>query len=122
MARLTLLSPLAGWSAPLEEVPDAVFGQRMLGDGVAIDPTGNTLHAPCDGEIISVPASLHAIALRAPGGAEILVHVGIDTVGLDGKGFTPRVKKGDPVRAGDPLLEFDLAMIARTATSLMTPV
>ncbi len=122
MARFILLAPLAGWSAPLDEVPDAVFGQRMLGDGVAIDPTGSTLHAPCDGEIISVPASLHAVALRAPDGAEVLVHVGIDTVGLGGKGFSPRVKKGDRVRAGDPLLEFDLAELARTARSLITPV
>lgn len=122
MARLTLLAPLAGWSAPLEEVPDAVFGQRMLGDGVAIDPTGNTLYAPCDGEIISVPATRHAIALRAPNGAEILIHVGVDTVGLGGRGFVPRVKKGDQVRAGEPLLEFDLGLIARAATSLITPV
>ncbi len=122
MAPLTLLAPLAGWCTRLEEVPDAVFRQRMLGDGVAIDPTGNTVHAPCDGEIISLPATRHAIALRSPGGVEILVHVGIDTVGLGGKGFTPRVKKGDQVRAGDPLLEFDLGMIARAATSLITPI
>jgi phosphocarrier protein FPr/phosphocarrier protein len=122
MARLILLAPLAGWSAPLEEVPDAVFGQRMLGDGVAIDPTGSILHAPCDGEIISAPASLHAIALRASNGAEVLVHVGIETVGLGGRGFTSRVRKGDRVRAGDALLEIDLALLARTAKSLITPV
>jgi phosphocarrier protein FPr/phosphocarrier protein len=122
VGRLTLIAPIAGWCAPLEEVPDAVFSQRILGDGVAIDPTGSALHAPCDGEVISVPASGHAVALRAPGGAEILVHVGIDTVNLNGKGFQPRVKKGDIVRAGDLLLEFDLGMIAAAATSLITPL
>ena len=62
---LTLLAPLAGWSAPLDEAPDEVFAGRMLGDGVAIDPTGGTLHAPCDGEIVLLPASRHAVTLRA---------------------------------------------------------
>ena len=65
MANLTLVSPLRGWCAPLDETPDAVFAQRLLGDGVAIDPTDGVLHAPCDGEVISVAAASHAIALRA---------------------------------------------------------
>ena len=87
MANLTLVSPLRGWCAPLDETPDAVFAQRLLGDGVAIDPTSGVLHAPCDGEVISVAAARHAIALRAANGAEILLHVGIDTVTLVGEGF-----------------------------------
>ena len=85
--RLQLRSPLRGWCAPLDETPDAVFAQRMLGDGVAIDPTGDTLHAPCDGVVISVAPSKHAITIRAADGAEILMHVGIDTVALAGEGF-----------------------------------
>jgi phosphoenolpyruvate-protein phosphotransferase len=117
-----ILSPFAGWCAPLEEVPDAAFAQRMLGDGVAIDPTGNELRAPCDGEIISIAAARHALALRTADGAEILVHVGIDTVGLAGDGFEVRVRKGDRVRAGDLLLTFDLDRVSRKAPSLMTPV
>jgi multiphosphoryl transfer protein len=122
VARLTLLAPLAGWCAPLAEIPDAVFAQRMLGDGIAIDPLSNELRAPCDGEVISIAASRHAVALRSAEGAEILMHVGIDTVGLGGEGFELRVRKGDRVRAGDALLTFDLALIARKGLSLMTPV
>jgi phosphocarrier protein FPr/phosphocarrier protein len=117
-----ILTPFAGWCAPLDEVPDGAFAQRMLGDGVAVDPTSNELRAPCDGEIISIAAARHALALRATVGAEILIHVGIDTVGLAGEGFQLQVRNGDRVRAGDLLLTFDLDGIARKAPSLMTPV
>lgn len=122
MSKLILLAPLSGWSAPLDETPDTVFAQRMLGDGVAIDPTGNSLHAPCDGEIISVAVSRHAIALRAANGAEIVMHVGIDTVNLAGDGFKVHVMPGARVCAGDKLLSFDLRLLAARAKSLMTPV
>lgn len=122
MSKLILLAPLSGWSAPLDETPDAVFAQRMLGEGLAIDPTGDSLHAPCDGEIISVASSRHAIALRAANGAEILMHVGIDTVSLAGEGFKVHVMPGTQVRAGDKLLSFDLELLASRAKSLMTPV
>ncbi len=118
----TILAPFAGWCAPLDEVPDAAFAQRMLGDGVAVDPTGHELRAPCDGEVISIAAARHALALRATGGAEILIHVGVDTVALGGDGFQIHVRKGDRVRAGDLLLAFDLDRVARAAPSLMTPV
>ena len=119
---LTLHSPLRGWCAPLDETPDEVFAQRLMGDGVAIDPTGDTLHAPCDGEIISVAASRHAVALRADNGAEILLHVGIDTVGLNGRGFDALVSQGARVRQGQPLLKFDLDVLAAGAKSLITPM
>lgn len=119
---LTLHSPLRGWCAPLDETPDEVFAQRLLGDGVAIDPTGDTLHAPCDGEIVSVANSKHAVALRAENGAEILLHVGIDTVALHGQGFEALVQAGERVRRGQPLLKFDLDALARGAKSLITPI
>ena len=122
MSKLTLLAPLAGWSTPLEEAPDAVFAGRMLGDGLAIDPTGSTLYAPCDGELIAVPATRHAVTLRTPQGSEILLHVGIDTVGLAGEGFQMHVRQGQQVRAGDRLLSFDIDLLARRAKSLLTPV
>ena len=122
MSKLILLAPLAGWSTPLDEAPDAVFAGRMLGDGLAIDPTGSTLYAPCDGELIAVPASRHALTLRTPAGAEILLHVGIDTVGLAGEGFELHVRQGQQVRAGDRLLSFDIDLLARRAKSLLTPV
>jgi multiphosphoryl transfer protein len=118
----TILAPLAGWSTPLAEIPDAVFAQAMLGDGAAIDPLSGELVAPCDGEIISIATSRHAVALRAASGAEVLVHVGIDTVGLAGEGFELKVRKGDRVRAGDLLLRFDLDRVARRAPSMLTPV
>jgi multiphosphoryl transfer protein len=122
MSKLILVAPLAGWSTPLEEAPDAVFAGRMLGDGLAIDPVASTLYAPCDGELIAVPASRHAITLRTPEGAEILLHVGIDTVALAGEGFELYVRQGQRVRAGDRLLSFDIDLLARRAKSLLTPV
>ncbi len=118
----TILAPLAGWSTPLAEIPDAVFANAMLGDGAAVDPLESELRAPCDGELISIAASRHAVALRTDAGAEILVHLGIDTVGLAGEGFEMRVRKGDRVRAGDVLLRFDLDAVARRAPSMLTPV
>ena len=119
---VTLHAPLRGWCAPLDETPDEVFAQRLLGDGVAIDPTGDTLHAPCDGEVISVAASKHAVAVRAENGAEILMHVGIDTVALAGKGFEALVQQGARVKRGQPLLKFDLDVLAQGAKSLITPI
>jgi phosphoenolpyruvate-protein phosphotransferase len=117
-----ILAPFAGWSSSLAEIPDEVFARAMLGEGVALDPTSSELRAPCDGEVISIAAARHAIALRTPAGAEILVHVGVDTVALGGEGFTPRVRKGDRVHAGDLLLSFDLEALGRRARSLVTPV
>ena len=122
MANLTLVSPLRGWCAPLDETPDAVFAQRLLGDGVAIDPIEGVLYAPCDGEVISVAATGHAVALRAANGAEILLHVGIDTVALAGEGFHVHAAVGARVRSGEPLLHFDLDALARRAKSLITPI
>jgi phosphoenolpyruvate-protein phosphotransferase len=122
MSKVILVAPLAGWSTPLDEAPDAVFAGRMLGDGLAIDPTGSTLYAPCDGELIAVPSSRHAITLRTPEGAEILLHVGIDTVALGGEGFELHVQQGQRVRAGERLLSFDIDLLACRAKSLLTPV
>jgi phosphoenolpyruvate-protein phosphotransferase len=120
--RLVLLSPLSGWSTSLDEVPDPVFAGRMLGEGLAVDPTDGTLHAPCDGQIIALPDSRHAVTLRTAGGAEILMHIGIDTVGLAGQGFEAHVSVGRTVAAGETLITFDLDLIARRAKSLLTPI
>lgn len=120
--KLTLLSPLEGWLAPLTEVPDAVFADKMLGEGVAIDPTSGELCAPCDGEVIAVAKTRHAVTICAANGAEILVHVGIDTVALQGDGFDVLVTEGARVTSGQLLLRFDLDRVLRGAKSLMTPV
>ncbi|WP_294331637.1 phosphoenolpyruvate--protein phosphotransferase [uncultured Sphingomonas sp.] len=113
---------MAGWLMPLEDVPDPVFAQRMLGDGVAIDPTEGCLYAPCDGEVTVLQPTGHAITLRAGDGVELLMHIGIDTVQLAGAGFDPQVKVGDRVRAGDVLIRFDLDAVVCGAPSVTTPV
>lgn len=122
MPTTILRAPLGGWAATLDEVPDEVFAQRMLGDGIAIDPTTSELLAPCDGEVISVAATRHAVAVRAASGAEILMHVGIDTVALQGEGFEAHVRPGDRVCTGQRLLSFDLDLLARRTRSVLTPM
>lgn len=122
MTSLALGAPLAGWCLPLAQVPDPVFAQRMAGDGVAIDPTGGTVHAPCAGVIVPMKGAKHAVTVRSEGGIDILVHVGIDTVALGGDGFAMRAAAGQRVAAGDVLIEFDLDRVARRAPSLVTPV
>ncbi|HEY1562591.1 MAG TPA: phosphoenolpyruvate--protein phosphotransferase [Caulobacteraceae bacterium] len=122
MADLTIVSPMRGWAAPLDEVDDPVFSGRMLGDGVAVDPTGPELRAPCDAEVLSIHHAGHAISLKAANGAEILIHVGLETVALGGKGFKRHVRDGDEVKQGDLLLTIDLDQVAALAKSLITPV
>lgn len=121
-AEFVLQAPLDGWAAPLSEVPDPVFAEAMLGDGVAIDPTGSTLRAPCDGVVISIHASRHAISLRAEGGVELLMHIGLETVTLKGEGFEVHVAEGQAVRAGEPLISFDMGVLAARAKSMITPI
>src|SRR5277367_4290282 len=116
------MAPLTGWCASLDEVPDQVFAGRMLGDGLAIDPTSGVVIAPCAGEIITLPASAHAVSIRTAQGIDVLIHIGIDTVELRGRGFEPLVPPGAMVRAGDELIRFDLDIVARGAKSLMTPI
>src|ERR1700748_1915662 len=99
MPQIRVFSPLSGQIWPLERIPDPVFAQKMVGDGLSIDPVDATLVAPCDGELVSLHAAGHAITLRSPEGAEILLHIGIDTVALKGEGFRPCVSIGQKVRA-----------------------
>ena len=122
MTALNIIAPFDGWCAPLDEVPDPVFAGRLLGDGLAIDPTSGIVTAPCDGEIITLPASGHAVSIRSLHDVDVLIHIGIDTVQLGGRGFDPRVKPGARVEAGAELIRFDLDVVARGAKSLMTPI
>ena len=122
MQTFTITVPLAGWVTPLSEVPDPVFSERMLGDGVAIDPTGNTLFAPCDAEVLTVNEARHALSLRCDSGAELILHLGIDTVALGGDGIEALVKAGDWVRTGDPLLKFDVDFLVQRAPAVVTPI
>jgi phosphocarrier protein FPr/phosphocarrier protein len=122
MTAIVLHAPFAGWAAALDEVPDAVFAERMMGEGLAIDPLEGALIAPCDAEVISVPASRHAITLRLANGAELLIHIGLETVALGGEGFTAYVAAGQRVAKGDLLISFDLDLVARAARSLISPI
>src|SRR5688572_1085324 len=122
LSHLKIVSPLSGQVWPLERVPDPVFAQKMVGDGLSIDPTDALLLAACDGEVVSVHAAGHAVTLRTPEGVEVLMHIGIDTVTLKGEGFRPRVKPGDKVQTGTPLIEFDLDFLATHAKSVLTQI
>jgi phosphoenolpyruvate-protein phosphotransferase len=122
MDAFTIAAPLAGWVTPLSGVPDPVFSEQMLGDGVAIDPTGDTLFAPCDAEVLTVNEARHALSLRCESGVEIIMHLGIDTVALGGEGIEALVKPGDRVTTGDPLLKFDLDLLVQHAPAVVTPI
>lgn len=110
----------SGTVVPIESVPDPVFAGRMMGDGIAIDPVVGVLYAPCDGQITQVHGSRHACILEASDGARLLLHIGIDTVLLKGEGFVARVAAGDTVRAGQTLIEFDIAILRRHQKPLVT--
>jgi len=115
-------SPLEGTVLPLADVPDPVFAKGTVGKGVGIDPTGDTVYAPASGTVIVAQATGHAFGLRLDDGIDLLIHVGIDTVQLGGKGFQVKVAKGDRVEAGTPLVTFDRAIIEEAGYSLVTPV
>eukprot|EP01030_Chromulinospumella_sphaerica_P019402 gene19402-19293_t len=117
---LELLAPLAGVLLPLDQVPDPVFSSRLIGDGVCIDPTSQTLCAPLAGVISNVQDSGHAVSVTDDHGVQVLMHIGLDTVNLAGKGFTRLVEEGQRVEAGQPLIEFDADFIALNARSLLT--
>lgn len=104
--------PVPGTVVPLETVPDVTFAAGYLGKGVGIRPAGQTVYAPFDGSVASVASTGHAMGLRGENGMDVLIHVGLDTVDLNGAGFTPLVKQGDAIRTGQPLLRFDRKTIA----------
>ncbi|WP_223703027.1 PTS sugar transporter subunit IIA [Sutcliffiella deserti] len=117
-----LVAPISGKVISLEEVPDPVFSEKMMGDGVAIEPTEGTVVSPVNGEIIQFSPTKHAIGIRSETGVEILIHVGLETVGMKGEGFEGLVKVGDKVTAGTRLLSFDVDLIKEKAQSIVTPL
>ena len=122
LKNVAISSPLQGEVMPLSQVPDEVFSSGMMGQGVAIMPTDNKVYAPFDGKVAMVTGSKHAIGLTADNGIELLIHVGLDTVQLNGAPFNYKVAEGDRFKAGDVLLEFDLAAIKRAGLSPITPI
>lgn len=115
-------SPIDGKAVNLKDVPDEVFSEKMMGDGLAIEPSTGTVRAPFDGEVATDFPTKHALGLINENGLEVLIHVGLDTVALKGEGFTLHVKTGDTFKKGDVLLEFDLKYIKENAKSDITPV
>ena len=121
--KMVVKAPMDGIVLPLEQLPDETFAAAILGPGCGIEPTGKTVYAPFDGTVEQVASTLHAVGLTSEDGMEILIHVGMDTVEMNGKGFKALVKVGDKVKAGTPLLKVDLDAIKAaghpTATAII---
>ncbi|ANZ55108.1 beta-glucoside-specific PTS transporter subunit IIABC [Lactobacillus helveticus] len=117
-----LVSPLNGDVKPLSEIKDEVFSSGAMGQGVAIEPSEGVLHAPADGKIALVFPTGHVVGINTTDGAEVLMHIGMDTVNLQGKGFKTLVQKGQEVKAGDPLVEFNIKEIKAAGYEVATPV
>lgn len=121
-ANKDIYSPIEGEAVELTEVPDQVFSEKMMGDGVAIKPTSGTVRAPFDGEVVTDFPTKHALGLTNEGGLELLVHFGLDTVNLKGEGFDLKVAAGDKIKKGDVLMEVELDYIRENAKSDITPI
>lgn len=119
---LNFVSPISGEILNIEDVPDQVFSQKMMGDGFAINPEEGKIVSPVNGKILNIFPTKHAIGIQADNGMEILIHIGIDTVKLQGEGFTAKVEEGDEVKQGQVLMEVDLDYVSEHAPSTITPI
>ena len=115
-------APLTGKAVPITEVPDPTFAEGMLGNGIAIEPADGKVYAPCDATVDMMFTTGHAVSLIADCGAELLIHVGLETVSLEGKPFTVHVANGDKVKKGQLLLEADLEAIKAAGLNTITPM
>ena len=119
---IQIFAPVSGLIVPIEDVPDVVFAEKIVGDGLAIRPTGNRMVAPCDGVVRKIFETNHAFSMESDTGVELFVHFGIDTVELKGEGFRRIASEGQTVKVGDIIIEFDLALLESKAKSTLTPV
>lgn len=117
-----VMAPLTGTVRQLEEVPDPVFAEKMMGEGIAIEPSDGIVVAPFDGEIVQLFPTKHAIGIKSESGLEILIHIGLETVALDGEGFEAFIKQGDHVKMGDKLIALEIDVIKEKASSTITPI
>lgn len=119
---ISIVSPVTGHAVPLDQVPDPVFSQKIIGDGIAVIPTDGTIVSPVDGEVVSVADTCHAFGFRTEEGLEVLVHVGLETVGLKGECFEVFVKPGDKVKKGDKVAVVNLEELKRRQINPITPI
>lgn len=120
--KIRILSPATGQLVPLDQVPDPVFSQKIIGDGIAVIPSDETIVSPVDGEVVSIAETLHAYGFRTKEGVELLIHIGLETVALKGACFKPLVKVGDQVKAGTPVAEVDLNFLKEKELNPITPI
>ncbi|MFR5266888.1 PTS glucose transporter subunit IIA [Clostridium sp.] len=119
---LKLVSPVDGKTIDLSKVNDPVFAEKMAGDGLAIDSTGSTVVAPCDGTLTLIFKTNHAFSITTDNGVELLIHIGLDTVTLNGEGFERLIEEGQKVKAGTPIIKLNRELIESKGISLVTPV
>ncbi|AHG74163.1 phosphotransferase [Mannheimia sp. USDA-ARS-USMARC-1261] len=119
---IKIYSPLTGEIVNIEDVPDVVFSEKIVGDGVAIRPAGDTIVAPVNGTIGKIFETNHAFSIESEEGVELFVHFGIDTVELKGEGFSRLAQEGQTVKVGDPIIKFDLVLLEGKAKSVLTPI
>ena len=122
MAEISILAPLDGMVVDLESVPDEVFAQKMAGDGVAIDPSGQVAVAPVAGDLVKLFPGGHAFGIVTSDGVELIVHIGLDTVELKGQGFENIATEGQKVQVGTPIVRFDRTVIERLGKAMISPV
>ncbi|UBH12162.1 PTS sugar transporter subunit IIA [Macrococcus armenti] len=120
--KIEIVSPITGEYVAIEDIPDPVFAQKMMGEGFGIKPTEGIVAAPISGEVVNVFPTKHAIGIKAENGVELLIHVGLETVAMKGAGFKTHISQGDIVQKGDTLLEFDITLIEKEASSIISPV
>ncbi|MDX6153059.1 PTS glucose transporter subunit IIA [Marinococcus sp. PL1-022] len=119
---VSIKSPVSGAFVDITEVPDPTFSEKMMGEGFAVDPSEGIILSPVKGRVEQIFPTKHAVGIRSEEGLDILIHIGLETVSLDGEGFTCKVSEGDSVEEGDLLMEFDMDVISEKAASKITPV
>ncbi|MDF2882158.1 MAG: putative system, N-acetylglucosamine-specific component [Clostridiaceae bacterium] len=119
---LEIVAPISGNVIELDQVPDKVFAEKLVGDGAAIDSTGDVIKAPVDGTLTLIFKTNHAFAITTKQGIELLIHIGLDTVELNGDGFERIAEEGTSVKAGDPIIKINRDFISGKGISLITPV
>lgn len=120
--KLQVIAPITGKVIGLKDVPDPVFSEKMMGDGIAIVPEGGSILSPVEGKVILTAETKHAIGIQAKDGTELLIHIGLETVTLKGEGFRCLVHEGETVSIGEPLIEADWAFLKEHAANIVTPI